>query len=352
MDSANPYSKELHIACLAIQRATLLTKKVLEAVDKGSLDKSDSTPVTVADFASQALIISAIHHVFPEDDIVGEEDSAALRRDASLLDRAWDLVSSTHLDDQASEALLYTPSSKEEMLRLIDLGAQGTCGPKGRSWVLDPVDGTATFIEGQQYAVCLALVEDGRQRVGVLGCPNLNLVSGRMHEDVVDRDGYGSQVFAVDGQGAHMRKMGTGALQVAHQLDSKPQITEFKDLDFVDCAASTSSNIEYHARLAAYLNAPWPHTTDLWAAQLRYIAIAVGGCNTLIKIPRKASYRSKIWDHAGGMLIAQEVGCTVSDLAGNPVDCSLGRTLAECYGMIIAPTSIHGRLVEAVKHIV
>lgn len=352
MESSSPYSKELQIACLTVQRATLLTKKVLEAVDKGSLDKSDSTPVTVADFAAQALIIGAIHHAFPEDDIVGEEDSAALRADATLLDRAWGLVSSTHLDDEASEALLYTPKSKEEMLGLIDLGAKGTCGPTGRSWVLDPVDGTATFIQGQQYAVCLALLQDGRQRVGVLGCPNLNLASGRMHEDAVDRDGYGSQVFAVAGQGAHMRKMGTGALQPAHRLDPKPQITEFHELDFVDCAASTSSNIDYHARLASHIKAPWPHTTDLWAAQLRYIAIAVGGCNTLIKIPRKASYRSKIWDHAGGMLIAQEVGCTVSDLAGNPVDCSLGRTLAECYGMITAPASIHGRLVEAVKHVV
>ena len=58
-----------------------------------------------------------------------------------------------------------------------------------------------------------------------------------------------------------------------------------------------------------------------------------------------------MWDHAGGMLIVQELGCIVSDLAGNPVDCGLGRTLASCYGMIVAPASIHGQLVEAVKQI-
>ncbi|KAF7591330.1 hypothetical protein BBP40_001654 [Aspergillus hancockii] len=351
MEPTQPYSKELEIACLTVQRATLLTKKVLEAVDKGALDKSDSSPVTIADFASQALIIGAIHRAFPDDDIVGEEDSNALRQNEDLLERTWELVSSTHLDDEQSEALLSSPSTKEEMLDLIDLGARGTCSRESRSWVLDPVDGTATFINGQQYAVCLALVENGVQKLGVLGGPNLNLETGRMHEDIVDRDGFGYQLFAVAGKGAFMRKMGTGALLPATKLEPKPQITNPQELDFVDCVAATSSNIEKHERLASHLGAPWPHTTDLWAAQLRYVAIAVGGCNTLIKIPRNASYRSKMWDHAGGMLIVEELGCLVSDLAGQPVDCSQGRTLAGCYGMIIAPASIHGRLVEAVQEI-
>ncbi|THC99225.1 hypothetical protein EYZ11_001313 [Aspergillus tanneri] len=275
MESTDPYHRELSIACLAVQRAALLTKKVLDAVDKGTLDKSDSTPVTIADFTAQALIVSAIHHVFPEDTIVGEEDSMALRQDESLLERAWDLVSSVQLEDEESEALLYSPGSKEEMLELIDLGALGTCSPHNRSWVLDPVDGTATFMQGQQYAVCLALVENGRQKVGVLGCPNLNLSSGRMHEDIVDHDGYGHQLFAVAGQGAYMRRMGRGALLPARRVEPRPQISDFKDLDFVDCVASTSSNYDSHAHFASYLGVPWPHTTDLWAAQLRYVAIAV-----------------------------------------------------------------------------
>ncbi|EAW13373.1 inositol monophosphatase family protein [Aspergillus clavatus NRRL 1] len=351
MEATHPYAKELQLACLAVQRATLLTKRLLEAVDKGSLDKSDSTPVTIADFAAQALIIGAVHHVFPEDEFVGEEDSNALRANPELLERTWELVSTTRLDDEESEGLLYAPKSKEEMLYLIDLGAQGKCNPDTRAWVLDPVDGTATFMQGQQYAVCLALVENGRQKLGVLGCPNLNLVTGRIQEDVVDRDGYGYQVFAVTGHGAWKRKMGRGALLPAEKIASRPQITEPKDLDFVDCGSATSSNTDLHARVASTLGAPWPYTTDLWSTQLRYIAIALGGCNALLKIPRKASYRSKIWDHAGGMLIAQEVGVKVTDLAGNPVDCSLGRTLAGCYGMIVAPPSIHGRLVEAVKEV-
>ncbi|KAL3475289.1 hypothetical protein BJX99DRAFT_247651 [Aspergillus californicus] len=346
-----PYATELQIASLAVQRAALLTKKLLEAVDKGSFDKSDATPVTIADFAAQSLIIAAIHHVFPDDDIVGEEDSKALRVEPQLLERTWELVSSTQLDDDECEKLLYAPSSKEEMLDLIDLGARGTCGPKGRAWVLDPVDGTATFITGQQYAVCLGLVEDGKQRIGVTGCPNLDLESGGIHEDRADRTGYGYQVFGIAGGGVWMRRMGTGSLLPAQKVEPVSQITETEEIRFVDCSAATSSNYELHGRLAESLNAPWPPRADLWSAQLRYIAIAVGGCNVLLKVPRKPWYRSKVWDHVGGMLIVEELGCIVSDLEGRPVDCSLGRSLAGCQGMIIAPASIHGRLVDAVKQV-
>ncbi|KAL2810869.1 hypothetical protein BJX63DRAFT_422723 [Aspergillus granulosus] len=337
-EGGNPYA--------SVQRASLLTKKLL---DKGGFEKSDATPVTIADFAAQSLIIAAIHHVFPEDEIVGEEDSKMLQAEPGLLERTWDLVSSTHLQDEESEAMLYAPASKEEMLRLIDLGAQGSCKPRGRQWVLDPVDGTATFMRNQQYGVCLGLVVDGRQKLGVTGCPNLNLESGQVHEDIVDQTGYGHQIFAVAGQGVWTRKMGTGALLPASKIESKVQITQPEDIRWVDCRAATSSTCyEAHHALAESLGAPWPPRTDLWSAQLRYIAIAVGGCNVLVKIPRKASYRSKVWDHVGGMLIVEELGCIVSDLEGKPVDCSLGRSLS-CHGMIIAPASIHARLVEAVK---
>lgn len=45
-------------------------------------------------------------------------------------------------------------------------------GPTGRFWVLDPVDGTLGFVRGDQYAVALALIENGEVVLGVLGCPN------------------------------------------------------------------------------------------------------------------------------------------------------------------------------------
>ena len=38
--------------------------------------------------------------------------------------------------------------------------------------MLDPVDGTLGFIRGDQYAVALALLEDEKVVIRVLGCPN------------------------------------------------------------------------------------------------------------------------------------------------------------------------------------
>ena len=38
--------------------------------------------------------------------------------------------------------------------------------------MLDPVDGTLVFVRGDQYAIALAMIEDGEVVLGVLGCPN------------------------------------------------------------------------------------------------------------------------------------------------------------------------------------
>ncbi|KAJ6161299.1 3'(2')5'-bisphosphate nucleotidase [Penicillium chermesinum] len=345
--SSKTYTKELHLASLAVQRAALLTKQLLSVVDKGSLDKSDSSPVTIADFAAQASIIAAIHHTFPDDDIVGEEDSSALRTNPALLERTWELATSVHLDDPASEALLYTPTSREELLDLIDLGATGECRPGKRAWTLDPVDGTATYMRGQQYVVCLSLVEDGGQKVGVLGCPNLDLSSGRVAEELVDSEGYGQLLTTVKSEGAWIAPLGSGALLEGRALDRVEQIEEGSEVKLVDTREASSQNLEAHERIAGGFGVPMAESCG---SMMRYVAIAVrGGCNAFIKVPRKDHYRSKIWDHLGGMLLVSELGCLVTDLDGRPVDCGLGRTLADCHGMVVAPASIHGRILEAVK---
>lgn len=347
------YRKELKVATLAVQRASKLTKSILAAVDKGALDKKDSTPVTVADFAAQALIISAVHAVFPDDAFVGEESAAALRENPELLERVWGLVSSYQNDEHK----LATPSSPEEMLALIDLGGKGQGGSKGRIWVLDPVDGTATFIQGQQYVVCLALLEDGEQKLGVLGCPNLPVGAEQVHEDIVDKDGDGQMIYAIAGQGAYILPMHYSSGET--NLDSAVRIRKYStdlqisDLRFVDCKASNSTNYEKHALVASKLGVPWPATVDLWSAQMRYVAVVLnGGGNLLIKILQKDSYRSCLWDHAGGMLIAQEVGCVVTDLRGKPIDCGLGRTLAGSFGLICAPASVYEYVLKAVQEVV
>ena len=53
--------------------------------------------VTVGDFSSQAIINTVLSHAFPDDPIVGEEDSTALRAETggALRDRIVKLVNET-----------------------------------------------------------------------------------------------------------------------------------------------------------------------------------------------------------------------------------------------------------------
>lgn len=63
------------------------------------------------------------------------------------------------------------PLTAVEILASISRGSSPG-GPQGRHWVLDPVDGTLGFVRQDQYAIALALIEEGQLTLGVLGCPN------------------------------------------------------------------------------------------------------------------------------------------------------------------------------------
>lgn len=147
------YEHERRVAELAVQRATLLTKKVFHEKAKGELAKDDKSPVTKGDFGAQALIIQAIVSNFPNDQIVAEEESTELRQDAALRREIWNLVKDIKLEDEASDKLIGGPLPNEEaMLDIIDRG-KSPGGPTGRVWALDPIDGTKGFLRGGQYAV-------------------------------------------------------------------------------------------------------------------------------------------------------------------------------------------------------
>ncbi|KAL1975765.1 hypothetical protein VTN31DRAFT_4157 [Thermomyces dupontii] len=211
-------------------------------------------------------------------------------------------------------------------------------------------------MKGQQYAVSLALLENGEQKLGVLGCPNLRLdtpTRGHVREDVVDREGLGQMVFAVAGQGAYIRPLGPGGLEPASRL-SRRDDSELRpsEIRLVDCQGSNSTDYEKLGRVAARLGAPWPPVMDLWSSQMRYVALAVDHeVNSQVRMVRQQSHRSSIWDHAGGMLIASEVGCKVTDLHGNAVHCGLRRTLAGSCGIVAAPESVHREILRVVREI-
>ena len=68
-------------------------------------------------------------------------------------------------------------------------------------------------------------------------------------------------------------------------------------------------------------------------------------------MPTKKGYVEKIWDHAAGMLIAQEAGAIVTDIAGAPLDFSRGRTLANNRGIVCAAAGLHSKLIDAIAQL-
>ncbi|KXH44986.1 3',5'-bisphosphate nucleotidase [Colletotrichum simmondsii] len=347
------YAKELEVAQLAVQRASILTKRVFHEKAKGTVDKNDKSPVTIGDFGAQALIIAALRHHFPDDEIVAEEEAAQLRSEPQLRDQIWDLVKTTQLDDAAAEASLGGGiASAESMMDIIDQG-NSKGGAAGRIWAIDPIDGTKGFLRGGQYAVCLALMVDGDVKVGVLGCPNLPVddkapLAADIGSNANDDTGYGVIFSAVLGQGATSRPLRTGAIASGSPISMKP-VTDLSAATFCESVEAGHSAHDDQAQIAAKLGITKPSVR--MDSQSKYGSIARGAGDIYLRLPVKATYQEKIWDHAAGDLIVREAGGQVTDIQGKRLDFAVGRTLANNKGVIAAPAAVHGEVLKVVQEV-
>ena len=95
--------------------------------DKGERQKTDASPVTDADHAAEAIILTGLRRLTPEIPIIAEEEVAA--------------------------------------------GRMPTVG-KGPFWLVDPLDGTKEFIKRNgEFTVNIALIENGAPTLGVVSAP-------------------------------------------------------------------------------------------------------------------------------------------------------------------------------------
>ncbi len=318
----NTMQTELDTALAAVRAAAKVTSAVQRAlVTSDSLQKKDKSPVTVADFASQAVICAALGQAMADDPIVGEEDAAELRNpeNAALCERVVEHV--RRINEGAS---------RQQVLDWIDRGKAD--GSTQRFWTLDPIDGTQGFLRKEQYAIALALIENGQVVLGVLGCPNL---SG------------GVLLSAVQGQGAKQHKLD------ADEMEGEPiaadEITDPAAARLCESVESRHSNQRQSARIAEALKITLPPVR--MDSQAKYAAIARGEAEIYLRLPTSKEYREKIWDHAAGMMIVHEAGGTVSDADGKPLDFSHGRRLEVNRGIIATAGRIHEPVVRAVRQV-
>jgi len=88
-------------------------------------------------------------------------------------------------------------------------------------------------------------------------------------------------------------------------------------------------------------------------SQVKYALLAAGWGEIYLRLlsPDRMDYREKIWDQAAGSVIVEEAGGKVTDLDGNPLDFSQGRTLKKNRGICATNGILHEAALTALGKI-
>jgi len=321
---------ELQFALRAVRTAALLARQIQAELISPALTKQDLSPVTVADFATQAIVAKLLSETFPRDGIVAEEDSAVLRANENR----------QTLEQVAGFVRRSAPGcTTADIGNWID---HGRVDSASRFWTLDPIDGTKGFLRGDQYAIALALVVDGEVQVGVLGCPNL--VDGCRP----DWGGQGSLVAAQRGAGTWTtpltNQVGFQQLFVSSQKDP----AQARILRSFEPGHTNISQIDVLAeRLDVQAE---PLRMD---SQAKYAVLAAGKGELMLRLlsPSRPDYKEKIWDQAAGSLVLEQAGGKITDLDGRSLDFRTGRSLLSNRGVLASNTWLHPVALAALQTI-
>lgn len=216
-------------------------KSTLEFFQKDNFDvkkKSDGSPLTQADEACERLIRAEIENAFPDDGIVGEEFGVK--------------------------------ESQHEV-----------------RWIIDPIDGTKSFISGVPlYGTMVGVEIEGKATIGVCYFPGLD-----------------EGVYACVGEGAWWFR--GDEKPVAARVSSKD--------DIADCVIVSSDDSTFSERNAAEV---WQaldqaaYFTRTWGDAYGYMLVATGRVDIMI------DPMLSIWDAAAVKPIIDEAGGRFTDWAG------------------------------------
>ena len=309
--------KYLEVAIDAVRQASNICSTVqAQLVAEDSLTKKDRSPVTVADFASQAVICHRLHQAFPEIPIVAEEDADSLRSDEN--------------HELLQKINSFLPNwSDEEILQRIDLGNGESCE---LFWTLDPIDGTKGFLRKDQYAVALALIKNGEPVLGVLGCPNLPFDS---------TDTGGTLMYAVQGQGSFAMPLNGGDPIRVHVSSNEPEGT----VRFLESVEAGHSNHSLQGQIMGHFGEKAQSVR--YDSQVKYAVLARGMADVYLRLPNPSQpdYREKIWDHAAGYAIVKEAGGRVTDMFGKPLEFTHGKKLTANRGVVATNGKLHETII-------
>lgn len=238
MDSQLEVTARLQLACEAGKEAGQETLRYFrQAIDVER--KDDDSPVTVADRAAETLIRQRIADAFPEDGIVGEEFS-------------------------------------------------NKPGTSPYRWIIDPIDGTKSFISGVPlYGTMIGVELEQRAVIGMVYFPGLD-------EGIYAREGGGAWHFVGSAAPAPARVCTTGQLQQGTFVTS--QVDTF--------AKRGADEVFQQLQRAAYI-------TRTWGDCYGYLLVATGRAVVMV------DPAMSIWDAAALQPILEEAGGTFTDWTGH-----------------------------------
>lgn len=325
---------------VAVRAACIVTEAVratLALADRAT--KEDRSPVTVADFAAQAILIKLLTDEFPNIPVVAEETAEDLRPDSArvMRERVGSHVRACPGLENASEA---------DILELIDAGSASPPGPSADStslryfWCIDPIDGTKGFLRNDQYAVCVGLVQVGTDGwgtavVGVLGCPRLQSVCA---------EASGILFHAALGHGAVSESLKPGGSPQVLRVCS-PDLPR-EDVRCVESVEPGHTDQEANAALYAAIGiTSSPVRVD---SQCKYAIIARGDAALYLRMG-VGDRKPNSWDHAAGAVIVAEAGGCCTDRMGMALDFGAGRRLIRNACSLITSNGggLHGAVVAS-----
>ena len=291
-----------------------------------SMDKGDKSPVTIADYGSQAVILRLIQEAFPDHGVISEEGSEHLRESAGE-DGTAKIV-------QLVSERIGQETNFEEVCGWIDhAGVEGA----EYTWAIDPIDGTKGFLRRQQYAIAIGLMRNGVPFAGVMVCPNLPV-------DLNNPDGAkGVMYVAAQGHGCQRVPLDGGEGGAAHSSNSDDPST-WRVLGSVESAHGDPKLVVTMMEEAG-VNGGFVR----YDSQVKYGIIAEGAAEIYLRPRSKPDYRENIWDHVAGVICCQEAGGVVTDVDGKPLDFTLGKKLLENRGVLATGNpDMHAKVVAGI----
>jgi myo-inositol-1(or 4)-monophosphatase len=190
---------------------------------------------------------------------------------------------------------------------------------RSRVWIVDPLDGTRSFIAGYpEFAVSVALAEAGQAVLGVVYNP--------AREDVF---------WAVRGAGAYRTRRWRGGTAGGRRLRMPAPGRRSRHRVLASRTEIRRGEFEVFT--------DWT-VTPLGSTAYKLCMVAAGVGQAFVSRGPKSE-----WDVAAGGLILEEAGGAVTDLAG--LRLRYNRPDPYVHGVVAAHPSLHGELLEVVARL-